>query len=72
MEQQSKPKLWIFWIATGLIVVSQFASGVMDWMAAEPLVEDPIVVTFDDCLNASLFHLLSRIEIVIDVVVVPW
>ncbi len=39
MEQQSKGKLIGFWVLTGLLVVSQFASGVLDWMSAEVLVE---------------------------------
>lgn len=39
MEPPSKAKLITFWIATGLIVLSQFASGVMDWLGAEPIVE---------------------------------
>ena len=36
---QSRVRLIVFWIANGLIIVSEFASGVMDWMGAEPLVE---------------------------------
>ena len=39
MLEQSKGKVIAFWIATGLIVVSQFISGVMDWAGAEVLVE---------------------------------
>lgn len=39
MEQQSKGKLIVFWVATVLVVVSQFISGVLDWMGFEPLVE---------------------------------
>ena len=39
MAEQSKGKLIGFWIATGLIVVSQFIAGVMDLIGAEALVE---------------------------------
>ena len=39
MEQQSKGKLIGFWVATVLIVLSQFASGILDWIGFEPIVE---------------------------------
>ena len=39
MTQPSKGKLIVFWIATVLIVVSQFASGILDWIGFEPIVE---------------------------------
>ena len=35
MSEQSKGKLIGFWVLTGLIIVSQGASGVMDLMGAE-------------------------------------
>lgn len=38
-QQPSKGKLIGFWIATALIVLSQFASGVLDWIEFEEIVK---------------------------------
>lgn len=38
-KQKTSPKVVVFCIATGLIVLSQFASGVMDWTGFEPIAE---------------------------------
>jgi len=39
MEEKAKASVVVFWIATILIILSQGASGVMDWAGAEPIVE---------------------------------
>jgi hypothetical protein len=39
MKNQAKSRVIIFWVATGLIIVSQAVSGVMDWAGAAPIVE---------------------------------
>ena len=33
------PRFVVFCIATGLVVLSQFASGIMDWIEFEPIAE---------------------------------
>lgn len=50
---ESKRPAWkniVFWIATGLIVVSQFASGVLDWMKYEEIAKGILSLGYPEYL----------------------
>ena len=59
MTLMSKYKNIVFWILTALLVVSQFASGVMDLLQAKPVLEGVLALGYP----AYLLYILGPAKI---------